>query len=263
MESLAFLARQAAVIAVLAGSIALSIAAFVLGRYAGRRRARRRDAEARGRRLVRKLRLCPGFAREQDRKLIGKIAAELDAFVAAERFTLEELGTSRAEVQKLVRQVEDESAPVTPQVAKLNELMAVHREMRRRPRPVPTSSEPPFGPSVLETVPAADRVPEAEPFDPFGHTFSEEDFPPSGEVEIDMSGILAARAADDAPASFTAGPVEPQAEHVFDPADLADRSPPATDWSDPVRALRAAGDDELDAYVEDRIAAIQLRDKKD
>ncbi|HTM68668.1 MAG TPA: hypothetical protein VL426_05190 [Candidatus Binatia bacterium] len=271
MEDLAFLARPTAMIAVLAGIIALSIVVTIARRHARKRRLHR-ETETRGRRIVRKLRLCPFFGRPEDRKLAFRVAKELEGFLAKEGFTLEMLGATRAEVDKLLKQAADEEAPRTPQAAKLTEMMAEHRESKRRPRPSapsPHAGKSPIILPALELVPVSgtDTVPsETEPLDPFGATFTEADFPPSDEgIAIDMSGVLAARADEDVPASFhaDAAAAAKAPELELDLSDFEDRPTPVPGWSDPIHALRSADKSELDAYVDERILAIQVDDKKE
>ncbi|HSD12221.1 MAG TPA: hypothetical protein VLC10_01570, partial [Patescibacteria group bacterium] len=99
--------RPAAVIAALAGIIALSFA-YVAARRAHRRRAARKAAEKRCRQLVSQTRKCPKLKKPQDRRLAEKFVVELDAIMKANGFAFDEVGTNRKEIDNILQLVREE-----------------------------------------------------------------------------------------------------------------------------------------------------------
>lgn len=148
--------RLAAVIAVLAGIIVLSYA-FAAARRARRRNVARRAAKDRCRRLVAQMRRCPKLRRPQDRRLAEKFLVELEAIMKEHAFGLVEIGTSRTEIEGILRLVREEEVPFMKRIA-----------------PPPRGTETSGVRAIILPAPVAGTEPcvLSEP------TFSEADFPP-------------------------------------------------------------------------------------
>lgn len=210
------LTRPAAAIAALAGIIVLSLV-FRAVRRARRRRIARKAAEKRCRQLVGQMRKCPRLRRPEDRRLAEKFVVEFDAIVKANRFSLDEVGTSRAEIERILYLVREEQ--------KENPFM---KRVAPPPSGRPARAE---GSGVRAIVLPAD-FPKQEVSVLFEATFTEADFTspdgdPSGSDDITVV--------------------------VEEPASAA---PAASGGYDALRALRAADDREIEDYLDERFAAI-------
>jgi hypothetical protein len=227
----AILTRPAAMIAVFAGIIiVLSLAATWL-RWAMRRREARRSAERRGRCIVRKLKHCPFFSREQDRRLAKKFAKELEEFIAKEGFTLDQLGANQAEIDRAIKDAMCEKEAAS---TKLQGLIVEYRERKSRLTPITPARKP--GEPIVPPVTEVPQVPETEQVaasatqsEPYGVTFTAADFTGDGVVEFDLSEVG----------------VEPRAVET---APICN--------GDPLTALRTVDQRELDEYVDQRFATI-------
>ncbi len=213
------LTRPAAIIAALAGILVLSYA-FIAARRAHRRRVARKAAEKRCRQLVGQMRRCPKLRRPQDRLLAEKFVVELDGIVKDNGFARHEVGTSRAEIDRILHLVREEE--------KENPFMK-----RVAPPPSERPQRAAEGSGVRAI--ALPAFPEREATILFEATFTEADFPPPD-----------------------GGPVETADVTVVSEEPERRAAPPAT--YDPLRALRTADDREIDDYLEERFAAIVSKD---
>lgn len=216
----ALLARPAAMIAAFAGIIVLSFI-VIAWRRAKRRRNRRLAAEKEARRIVGKMRHCPRFSKTEDRKLAVKFAVELDAIVTANGFALHEVGTSRSEIDRILYLVR-EDVVADPRSRWPN---ALKRVLDRK--------EPGTPGLPINTRRPADAAGEQVLFTA---TFSVED--------------LVSAATDGAEA--------PETVEIIVEEPVAARTEPDQVPSDPMRALRALDDGDLDDFIDQRILAIQV-----
>lgn len=210
--------RPAAIIAALAGILVLSIA-FSAARRAHRRRVARKEAEKRCRQLVGQMRRCPKLRRPEDRRLVEKFAAELDAIVRANGFALHEVGTSRMELDRILHLVREEEQ---------------ENPFMKRVAPPPSERPARAEGSGVRAIALPAEFPKQEATVLFEATFTEADFPPpDGEPLETADGVIV----------------------VIEEPDRTE-APAGPSWSDPIRALRETDEGEIDAYVDERFAAI-------
>ncbi|MEY4745389.1 MAG: hypothetical protein RL272_1334 [Candidatus Parcubacteria bacterium] len=212
----ALLTRPAAMIAACAGIAVLSWT-WREARRMRRRRAARKAAERKARHLVGQMRRCPKLRRPKDRRLAEGFGIELDAVVSEHGLSLQELGTSRAEIDRILVLVRKEAEDV-PFLERLSAMQVQAREKSdARPIPLPTEF-PRLAPEV-----------QSEP------TFTEADLTPSQDEPPEASSKT----------GDTTGPTAP-------------RKAPARE---PFTVLHSVGEEELDAYVDERFAAITAEEE--
>lgn len=205
--------RPAAVIAALAGILVLSFA-FAAVRRAHRRRVARKSAEKRCRQLVGQMRRCPMLRRPQDRRLAEKFVVEFDAVLKANGFAIHKIGTSRAEIDQILRLVREEE--------KENPFM-------KRLAPPPSASARGSGVRVIALPP---EFPGPEAQVPSESAFTEAELAAAIAEPADVDDVII----------------------VIDEADF--RGPAGQTFDDPIRALRSTGEGEIEAYIDERFAAI-------